>query len=176
MTGGVVPPSAAHTFPATGTFYWAAFYSGDHDNLPAASNCATEPLVVLPALSRITTELSAPDGQIPGGGSVTDAATLHDVTGTAGGTVQYRFYDSLAACDTDVAAFPGTPPPGGTLVSTVPVTGGVVPPSAAQTFGIAGLSTGPRSTPATQATWRQPASAPPSRWKSRARNRGSPRG
>ena len=131
VTGGVVPPSAAHTFAAAGTFYWAAFYSGDPSNLPAASDCAAEPLVVNPAVSQLTTVLSAAGGEIPVGGSASDAATLHGVTGTAGGTVAYRFYGSLSACATDVAAFPGTPPPGGTLVSTVTVTGGVVPPSAA---------------------------------------------
>ena len=69
------------------------------------------------ASSLVTTRLSAAGGEIPVGGSATDSATLHGVTGTAGGTVQYRFYGSLAACDSDVAAFTGTPPPGGTLVS-----------------------------------------------------------
>ena len=49
VTGGVAPPSAAHTFPTAGTFYWAAFYSGDPNNLAAASVCVTEPLVVTPA-------------------------------------------------------------------------------------------------------------------------------
>ena len=48
VTGGVVPPSASATFPDAGTFYWAAFYSGDPSNLAAASDCATEPLVVTP--------------------------------------------------------------------------------------------------------------------------------
>ena len=138
VTGGVVPPSAAATFGAAGTFYWAAFYSGDPSNLPAASVCATEPLVVTPAASRVTTVLSAIAGEIPVGGSASDSATLAGVTGAAAGTVAYRFYGSLAACETDVAAFPGTPPPGGTLVSTVTVTGGVVPPSAAATFPAAG--------------------------------------
>ena len=52
VTGGVVPPSAAHTFPAAGTFYWAAFYSGDPSNRAAASDCAIEPLVVTAAPSR----------------------------------------------------------------------------------------------------------------------------
>ena len=72
------------------------------------------------------------------GGSASDSATLLGVTGTAAGTVEYRFYGSLSACETDAAAFPGTPPPGGTLVSTVTVTGGVVPPSASATFPAAG--------------------------------------
>ena len=138
VTDRLVPPSATVTFPVAGTFYWAAFYSGDPNNLAAASICATEPLVVTPAESGVTTQLSAVAGEIAAGGSASDAATLTGVTGTAAGSLEYRFYGSLAACETDVAAFPGTPPPGGTLVSTVTVTGGVVPPSAAATFGAAG--------------------------------------
>jgi hypothetical protein len=138
VTGGVVPPSATVTFPVAGTFYWAAFYSGDASNRAAASECATEALVVAPANSRMTTRLSAASGEIGVGGSASDSATLHGVTGAAGGTVEYRFYGSLSACSSDVAVFPGTAPSGGTLLSTVTVTGGVVPPSAAQPFGLPG--------------------------------------
>jgi hypothetical protein len=138
VTGGVAPPSAAQVFPATGTFYWAAFYSGDASNRAAASLCVTEPLVVTPAATQVTTQLSAADGVTGVGTSVTDAATLAGATSSAGGSVQYRFYDSLSACNSDVAAFPGAAPSRGTLVSTVPVTGGVVPPSAAQVFPAAG--------------------------------------
>jgi hypothetical protein len=138
VAGGVVPPSAAHVFAAAGTFYWAAFYSGDANNLAAASDCATEPLVVTRATTQITTDLSAAGGQVPVDGSASDSAVLAGVTATAGGPVQYRFYDSLAACEADTAAFPGIAPSGGTLVSTVTVAGGVVPPSAAYVFAAAG--------------------------------------
>ena len=134
VTAGTVAQSAVATFPVAGTFYWAAFYSGDPSNRAAASDCATEPLVVTPAASRVMTQLSAADGEISVGGSASDSATLDGVTGTAGGSVAYRFYGSLSACETDVAAFPGTGPSGGTLVSTVTVTGGVAPASAAHTF------------------------------------------
>jgi hypothetical protein len=136
VTGGVVPPSAVHVFAVPGRFYWAAFYSGDASNRRAASDCASEPLVVTPAASQVTTQLSAANDEIGVGGSVADSATLHGVTGTAGGTVEYRFYPSLTACQAATAAFP--PPGGGTLVSTVPVTGGVVPPSASHAFATAG--------------------------------------
>jgi hypothetical protein len=139
VTGGVVPPSAAQAFPATTIVYWAAFYSGDAGNLPAASRCTSEPLVVTAAPSQVTTELSAADSEIAAGDSASDTATLGGTTPTAGGTVVYRFYGSLAACDTDTAAFPGTPPSGGTLVSTATVTAAVVPPSAARTFPGAGI-------------------------------------
>ena len=95
VSNGVAPPSAAHTFGAVGTFYWAAFYTGGPNNLPAASICATEPLVVKPAVAQLTTVLSPAGGEIDVGGSASDAATLAGVTGTAGGTVAYRFYGSL---------------------------------------------------------------------------------
>ncbi|HEY7812712.1 MAG TPA: hypothetical protein VIC62_05705, partial [Nakamurella sp.] len=138
VANGAAPSSAAHAFGAAGTFYWATFYSGDANNRAAASDCTTEPLVVTPAQSQVTTQLSATDGQTPVGGSVSDSATLHDVTGTAGGTMAYRYYGSQAACETDVAAFPGTAPSGGTPVSTETVTNGAVPRSSAVTFPAAG--------------------------------------
>ena len=138
VTNGAAPPSAAATFPTAGTFYWAAFYSGGPNNLPSASDCATEPLVVTPAPSRVTTRLSAAGGQTPVDGSVSDTATLNGVTGTAGGTVDYRYYDSLSACDSDVAAFPGAAPSGGTRASTETVTNGAAPSSVAATFPDAG--------------------------------------
>ena len=171
VTSGVAPPSAAVTFPAAGTFYWAAFYSGDPSNLAAASDCATEPLVVTPALSQVTTQLSAAGGEIAVGGSASDSATLAGVTGTAGGTVEYRYYDSLSACQTRRGGVPA-PPAGGTLVSTVTVTNGAVPPSAAARSPPRAPSTGPRSTPATPTTWRPPATAPPSPWSSPRRHAG----
>ena len=164
VTNGAVPPSAAATFPAAGTFYWAAFYSGDPSNLAAASDCATEPLVVTPAQSRVTTQLSAAGGEIAVGGSASDSATLTGVTGTAGGTVEYRYYGSLAACESELRRSRAPPPSGGTLVSTETVTSGVVPPSAAAHSPQRAPSTGPRSTQATRATRRRPATAPPSRW------------
>ena len=136
VTNGVVPPSAAATFPAAGTFYWAAFYSGDAGDQAAASDCATEPLVVTPgAIAGDDAAVGRRRGDSVGG-SASDAATLAGVTGTAGGTVEYRYYSSLAACETAILAFP--PPSGGTLVSTVTVTGGVVPASASATFPAAG--------------------------------------
>src|SRR3984957_16665443 len=81
------------------------------------------------APSVVTTKLSAAGGQIPVGGSASGTATLRGVTGTAGGTVDYRYYGAQAACQSAIAASPPTAS-GGTLVSTVTVTGGVVPPSA----------------------------------------------
>jgi hypothetical protein len=136
VTSGTVPPSAEHAFHVTGTFYWAAFYSGDASNRAAASDCVTEPLVVTPAPAEVTTRLLVIDGEIGVDGSAIDSAALQGVTGTAGGTLEYRFYGSLTDCQAATSAFP--PGSGGTLVSTVTVTRGRVPLSAPAEFPSAG--------------------------------------
>jgi hypothetical protein len=136
VVDGAVPDSNTVTFPNAGTFYWAVFYTGDDSNSPAASDCRTEALVVQPFTPTIATQLSA--STIPAGGSVHDTAKLTGATPSAGGTVAYRFYSSLTACQTDAAAFPGTAPKGGTAAGTVTVTNGVVPNSNTVTFAQAG--------------------------------------
>jgi LPXTG-motif cell wall-anchored protein len=136
VTNGVVPNSNTVTFPNVGTFFWAAFYSGDRNNAAAVSGCRTEAVVVQKLTPAITTSLS--HASIPVGGSVHDSATLTGATSEAGGTVEYRFYPSLGACDTDTGAFPGTAPTGGTSAGTVTVTDAVVPNSNDVTFPNAG--------------------------------------
>jgi hypothetical protein len=54
VSGGVIPESAEETFASAGTFYWAAFYSGDTNNKPAASGCGTEKLTVFSITAQIT--------------------------------------------------------------------------------------------------------------------------
>jgi hypothetical protein len=137
VTSGSVPDSSAVTFHNAGTFYWAAFYSGDSNNTAAVSDCTTELLVVPKAAPAITTVLK-PSSTIPIDTAAHDTATLAGASANAGGTVDYRFYGSLAACQADASAFPGTAPSGGTDVSTVTVTSGSVPDSSAVTFHNAG--------------------------------------
>jgi hypothetical protein len=74
VTGGSVPNSPAVTFLFAGTYYWAAFYSGDSRNAPAASACTTEILTVNPAKPSIGTSLSP--NPVMAGDSVHDSATL----------------------------------------------------------------------------------------------------
>jgi len=139
VTNGVVPQSAPVTLNTAGTIYWAAFYSGDNGppvNLPAVSDCSTEVLTIGKASPTITTSLNA--GTIDVGTSTFDTATLHGATSNAGGTVDYRYYATQAACQTDADAFPGTAPTGGTNVGSVTVTNGSVPQSASATFNTAG--------------------------------------
>jgi hypothetical protein len=121
VTGGVVPNSAAHTFSTAGAFSWNAVYSGDANNNAATSPC--EPLTVNKASPTIATTLSATT--ITVGSSVTDSSAL---TGSfsAGGTVTYNFFTGGTCAGT------------ATVVSTVTVTGGVVPNSASQAFNSAG--------------------------------------
>src|SRR5262249_46652428 len=107
VTDGTVPDSDTVTFPDAGTFYWAVFYSGDANNSPVASDCRTEALVVQ-ATPTITTNLSATTIDI--GAFSFDSATLRDATATAGGQVQFRFYPTLAACETDTTAWPTRAP------------------------------------------------------------------
>jgi hypothetical protein len=53
VTNGSVPNSANATFNTAGTFYWAAFYSGDSNNKPAVSGCGTEVLTVTSVTAQI---------------------------------------------------------------------------------------------------------------------------
>jgi len=118
VTNGVVPNSRSVLFNATGSYSFAASYSGDANNNGATSGC--EPLIVGPVGVTITTTLSTTT--ITVGGSVSDSATLHSQRATAGGTVTYSSFGN-GNC-----AAPGK------LVSIVTVTNGVVPDSRAVTF------------------------------------------
>jgi hypothetical protein len=48
VTAGVVPKSKQIAFNTLGTFYWQATYSGDVNNGPAASDCSSEVITVIP--------------------------------------------------------------------------------------------------------------------------------
>jgi hypothetical protein len=132
VSNGSVPNSTSVTFHNAGTYYWAAFYSGDANNKAAVSDCSTEQLVVTAASPAITTQLSA--GTIAIDTSANDTASLTGASQNAGGLVDYRYYSSLGACLADSA----TAPTGGTDVGSVPVTNGSVPASPSVTFHNAG--------------------------------------
>src|SRR5207302_918273 len=116
VTNGVVPNSRAVLFNATGSFSFQASYSGDANNNAATSAC--EPLTVQKASPTITTTLSATT--ITVGSSVTDSSTMTSFF-QAGGTVTYNRFSGATCAGT------------ATVVSTVTVTNGVVPNSAANT-------------------------------------------
>src|SRR5262249_52626499 len=129
VTGGVVPDSAAVSFPGAGTFFWQAVYSGDANNGAATSACASEQLTVGKASPSIATSLSP--GSISVGGSAHDSATLSGATAAAGGTVSYTVF-TTSACSTQAPAAQQPVP------ATVTVTGGLVPDSAPVSFPGAG--------------------------------------
>ena len=137
LSGGTVPNSPSVTFNSAGTYYWAAFYSGDSNNAPAVSDCCNEELVVNKATPSITTSL-APGSPIAVGGSDKDTASLTGASNPTG-TVDYRYYSSSTACQTDATALVGgTAPTGGTNVGSVTLSGGTIPNSASVTFNPAG--------------------------------------
>ncbi len=47
VTSGVIPDSDALLFNTAGTYYWRAFYSGDHSNIAASNACGSEILTVI---------------------------------------------------------------------------------------------------------------------------------
>lgn len=121
VTGSVVPNSATQAFNSAGAFSWNAVYSGDANNNGATSPC--EPLTVNKTNPTIASTLSATT--ITVGGSVSDSSVLTGSFST-GGTVTYNFFTGGTCTGTPI------------VVSTVTVTGGVVPNSAARTFATAG--------------------------------------
>jgi len=124
VTGaGLQHVSSSVAFDSPGTYYWAAFYSGDGSNAPAVSDCTTEALVV-GATPAVSTRLS--DSAVTVGERVTDQAVLSGATSDAGGNVNYRYYGSLGECQADAGSFSGMFPSGGHDAGTKPVSGGVV--------------------------------------------------
>src|SRR5258707_2148448 len=96
-------PPRSTLFPYTtlfrsnaGTFYWAAFYSGDANNAAAVSDCTTELLVVSQATPTITTALTA--NPIPVDIASTHASTPVTAIAHTPASACYRYYGSLAAC------------------------------------------------------------------------------
>ncbi len=69
-----------------------ASYSGDPNDTPTASGCASGPLTVSPDQPTISTQLSATTVAV--GGSVYDTAVLSGGASNAGGAVTYLVYDN----------------------------------------------------------------------------------
>lgn len=61
VAGGIVPESDGVTFTSAGTYYWGATYSGDGNNQPTASGCASHPLTVSGA-GEVQHTVAASDG------------------------------------------------------------------------------------------------------------------
>jgi uncharacterized repeat protein (TIGR01451 family) len=84
VNNGIVPQSPDATFNSAGTFYWAAFYSGDANNNPAKSDCSTEALAVNAA--NITITKTADASPVNAGDPIGFTVTVNNTgTGTAHG-------------------------------------------------------------------------------------------
>jgi len=93
VTNGSVPDSPDWTATVTaGTYYFVASYSGDANNMAAASGCTAGPLTVSPDQPTISTQLSATTVAV--GDSVYDTAILSGEASNAGGPVTYLVYDN----------------------------------------------------------------------------------
>ena len=103
VVDGVVPPSSPYTLTNVGTYFFVATYSGDSNNLPVASGCAAEPLVLGPSQPALATTASPTTATAPA--ALFDAASLTGATSTAAGTLTFRLY-SDATCSTEVAGSP----------------------------------------------------------------------
>jgi hypothetical protein len=90
VTNDVVPNSNTLTFPAAGTFYWQAAYSGDANNKAAKSTCGSE---VLTVSSVVTPTITTIASGVTLGGLVSDSATLSGTSSLTGkGTITFNLY------------------------------------------------------------------------------------
>jgi Divergent InlB B-repeat domain len=122
VTNGVVSSSTSVNYVSPGSFSWNAVYSGDAHNYGETSSC--EHLTVNKATPRISTSLSS--SVIAVGGSAYDTSSI---SGGYGPTGQVKYYFSTTnTCPTS----------GATLVSTVTISGGVIPNSQSHTFNSGG--------------------------------------
>jgi hypothetical protein len=97
---GSVPPSPTLTFDLPGNFWWQAEYSGGGRNEGAISECASEPLVVIPPQPQIQTTPNPTELVIGNGASFNDTATItggyFPAGGIAPGDVTFTLYGPFA--------------------------------------------------------------------------------
>src|SRR5438132_94610 len=113
------------TISSVGTYYWVASYSGDHNNAPAESGCAAEPVSVTPAGPAIDRSEERRVGT--GGGLCKDQTTLKGLCGaTPGGTITWKLFDnkeckSTPGAEDSIAVTANTTyqPPKGATISSV---------------------------------------------------------
>ena len=100
-------PSGAVTPTAVGTYRWTANYSGDANNQSASSLCnaANESSLIVKKQPTISTNATA---NVTVGESISDTATLGNVTTDASGTITFKAYGPDDANCTGAAAFTST--------------------------------------------------------------------
>src|SRR4029077_2848558 len=99
--GSYETPKGA-TISSVGTYYWVAYYSGDHNNSAAKSGCADEPVEVTPAGPAVSTTQAPATGVV--GGVFKDKAEVTGLFGaTPGGTLTWKLYDNKECKNTPLA-------------------------------------------------------------------------
>jgi hypothetical protein len=121
VSNRAIPQSSPWRFIFAGNFGWIAAYSGDLNNVPAASSCG--PISVSKATPAVSMTLSP--SVISRGSALSGSATL---TGgfAAGGTLAYNQFTSTDCTGTRV------------VVANVTVSNNVVPSSPSETFATDG--------------------------------------
>ena len=155
VTNGSVPSSPSWTAVGPpGTDYFVASYSGDINNAPGSSGCASDPVSVNQNAPSISTQLSGTAVDI--GASVYDTATLSGSGATAGGSVTYNVY-SGANCSGLIAQLgPVTVTNGG-----VPNSPDWTPTSAGADYFVASYSGDANNAPAVSGCSAEPVTVSP---------------
>jgi hypothetical protein len=116
VTNGGAGDSNAVQFNNAGNFYWAAFYSGDANNLPSSSDCTSEPLTVNKNSPTLGTTPNPASGSI--GDALNDTGTLTGAANPTGSITFYLFAPGDNCSDTASAVYTETVPLSGNSAST----------------------------------------------------------
>ncbi len=112
LTGTSAATKTGFASNAAGTWHWTADYSGDTNNAPASSICASEPVIVNQANPGITTTATPATGTVGVAAITGDSATLLNAYGPTG-SVTFTLY-SDASCSLPVFGMSGS----GTILGT----------------------------------------------------------
>jgi hypothetical protein len=106
VNNGVVGDSNSVPFNSAGSFFWAAFYSGDGSNLASSSDCTSEPLTVTKNSPSLGTTPSPTSANI--GDALNDSATLSGASNPTGSITFYLFAPGDNCADTASAVYTET--------------------------------------------------------------------
>src|SRR5205823_4325138 len=99
--------SGSNVTDQAGIYHWLAKYSGDNNNNPAASTCASEAVTIGLNSPELTTIPNKTAGAI--GDTLTDTATLTKATSDAGGKISFYLFKPGDNCsDLTTAVYKST--------------------------------------------------------------------
>ncbi len=149
------PKGASPT--ASGTYYWVASYSGDHNDAPAASACAAEPVEVGQAGPQVETTQDPAAGTV--GATFKDKATIAGLFGEhPGGSVSWKLYEN-SKCEGEPLATDG--PVSVTANGTYETPKGASPTASGTYYWVASYSGDHNDAPAASACAAEPISITP---------------